>query len=143
MKKQFVILAMCAIVLLTSACVAAQKGMGNTSGVARGVLSPIITLSGTIVEIHVGPCVDATMGNDPIGIHLFVQTSGGTEVNLHLGPARVIDRIVAPMSPGQTISFDAFSTPDLAPNAYIAKTLFWQNEVIKLRDDALRPFWAK
>lgn len=143
MKKQFVTLVMLAVVLLTSGCLAAQKGMGNPGGVARGILPPIITLSGTILEIHVGPCLDAIMGNDPIGIHLFVRALNGTEVNLHLGPARVIDNIVAPMSPGQAISFDAFSKPDLAPNAYIAKTLFWKNEVIELRDDFLRPFWAK
>jgi ferric-dicitrate binding protein FerR (iron transport regulator) len=76
-------------------------------------------------------------------MHFIVQTSDGIEINLHLGPARVVDTLVALLSPGQTISFEAFTTPDLSADTFIAKTVSWESGFIEFRDDALRPFWAK
>ena len=59
--------------LLFAMPAAAQKGMGEPTGVARqAVKPPTETMSGTIKDIKVGPC-ERTTGRSLEGVHLIVQ----------------------------------------------------------------------
>jgi hypothetical protein len=128
--------------LLLSMSALAQKGTGETTGVAQqAVKPPVITVSGQVLEIKTGPCENTT-GQSPVGTHLIVQSEDGANLNIHLGPENAVDHIVDQLTIGQTVTFEAFRTERLPDNAYIAKSLLLDDKVIYLRDDNLRPSWA-
>ena len=142
MRNTFSIIAVLMVVTLLSVPAVAQKGTGNTTGIAAsGEILDIVTMSGKIVEIHVGPCENTT-GKYFIGVHLIILTKEGLEINLHIGPADAVAYIIQRLSLGQTITFEAFRTDELPENAYDAKTLIFGNTFIELRDESLHPFWA-
>jgi hypothetical protein len=121
---------------------AAQKGMGEPTGVARqAVKPPIETMSGTIKEIKTGPC-ERTTGRSLEGVHLIVQAKNGKAINLHQGPAAALEDILDHLSAGQQITFEAFRTDAMPPDAYVAKSLKAGDTAFELRDDNLRPNWA-
>jgi hypothetical protein len=128
--------------LLFTMPAAAQKGAGEATGVARqAVKPPIETMSGTIKEIKVGPC-ERTTGRSLEGAHLIVQAADGKTINLHLGPTAALEDVLDQLSAGQQISFEAFRTDAMPPDAYVAKTLRTGDTTFALRDDTLRPNWA-
>ena len=90
--------------LLFAVPAAAQKGMGEPTGVARqAVKPPIETMSGTIKDIKIGPC-ERTTGRSLEGVHLIVQAENGKTINLHLGPAAALEDVLDQLSAGQQIS---------------------------------------
>jgi hypothetical protein len=130
-----------ALAIMVSAPVSAQRGMGESAGVAQqAVKPPVTTVSGKILDIRTGPC-EKTAGKSPRGTHLIVQ-SDGTTLNIHLGPAKAVDHVVAQLTPGQSVTFEVFRTETMPADAYIAKSLTVEEKVIYLRDDNLRPSWA-
>lgn len=145
MKKHIWIYTLTAgMVLSLSGSVAnAQKGIGDSSGVAKQAIKPAsISMTGKVLSVDTHPC-GKTTGKAPLGTHLKVLTSDDVEVNLHVGPADEVKELVKNISSGQDIRFDAFRTEDLPPANYVAKTLYVNDEEITLRDDTtLRPFWA-
>lgn len=119
----------------------AQKGTGDSVGVApSNALPTVVRTSGTVRRIDVAPC-ESTTGRAPMGVHLTVDTPDGP-VNLHLGPVAAVDHVLDQLAEGQSITFDAFRTDALPPDARIAKTLQLDGKTIVLRDDRLRPAWA-
>ncbi|MFO1152727.1 MAG: hypothetical protein U1E42_03530 [Rhodospirillales bacterium] len=128
--------------LLFTMPAAAQKGMGEPTGVARqAVKPPIETMSGTIKEIKVGRC-ERTTGRSLEGVHLIVQAADGNTINLHLGPTGALEDVLDQLSVGQQITFEAFRTDAMPPDAYVAKSLKAGDTAFELRDDNLRPNWA-
>ena len=128
--------------LLWALPAAAQKGMGEPTGVGQqAVKPPIETMSGTIKEIKTGPC-ERTTGRSLEGVHLLVQAESGKTVNLHLGPAAALEDVVEHLSTGQQITFEAFRTDAMPQDAYVAKSLKAGDTTFDLRDDSLRPNWA-
>ena len=121
---------------------AAQKGMGEPTGVAREVVKPPVeTMSGAIKAIDKGPC-KRTTGRSMEGVHLIVQAQGGQTINLHLGPTAALDDMLDHLSAGEQITFEAFRTDAMPQDAYVAKSLTAGGQTFELRDDALRPNWA-
>jgi hypothetical protein len=130
------------LVLLSAVPAAAQKGMGEPTGVARQPAKPPIeTMSGTIKDIKTGPC-ERTTGRSLEGVHLIVQMEYGKTINLHLGPAAALEDVLDRLSPGQQITCDAFRTEAMPEDAYVAKSLKVGDTTFDLRDDSLRPNWA-
>ena len=130
------------LVLLFAMPAAAQKGMGEPTGVARqAVKPPIETMSGAIKNIKVGPC-ERTTGRSLQGVHLIVQAESGKTINLHLGPAAALDDVLDQLSAGQQVTFEAFRTDAMPQDAYVAKSLKIGDTTFELRDDNLRPNWA-
>ena len=135
------------IIMLLSAALfalpaAAQKGMGEPTGVARqAVKPPVQAMSGTIKDIKIGPC-ERTTGRSLVGVHLVVQAENDKAINLHLGPEGALENVVDQLSVGQPITFEAFRTDLMPEGAYVAKSLKVGNEEFDLRDDNLRPNWA-
>ena len=128
--------------LLFAMPAAAQKGMGEPTGVARqAVKPPIETMSGTIKDIKTGPC-ERTTGRSLEGVHLIVQAENGKTINLHLGPAAALEDVLDQLSAGQQITFEAFRTDAMPQDAYVAKSLKAGDTTFELRDDTLRPNWA-
>ena len=128
--------------LLIAVPAAAQKGMGEPTGVARqAVKPPIETMSGTIKDIKTGPC-ERTTGRSLEGVHLIVQAETGKTINLHLGPAAALEDVLDQLSVGQQITFEAFRTDAMPQDAYVAKSLKAGDATFDLRDDNLRPNWA-
>ena len=122
----------------------AQKGMGETTGIAQSADKPGLTpITGKVVEIKVGPC-EATTGRSAKGIHLLLQADEGQQTNLHLGPVRAVADLVDQLSVGETVSADAFRTDAMPANAYIAQAVtLADGQRIELRDTDLRPSWAQ
>jgi hypothetical protein len=124
----------------------AQKGTGNTNGVASSNTEVAIeNISGKIQKIITEPCTQTT-GRFPTGIHMLVETLKDQKkntFNVHLGPADMVSEISEQLSVGQSIELSVFSTEDLPENHYIAKKLSVDGKTFELRDDDLRPFWAK
>jgi hypothetical protein len=128
--------------LLFAVPAAAQKGMGEPTGVARqAVKPPIETMSGTIKDIKIGPC-KRTTGRSREGAHLIVQTESGKTINLHLGPTAALKDDLDQLSAGQQLTFEAFRTDAMPQDAYVAKSLKAGDKTFDLRDDNLRPRWA-
>ncbi len=128
--------------LLLSVTAAAQKGTGETAGVAQQAEKPVvITLSGKLLEIKTGPCENTT-GRSPEGTHLILLSNEGAKLNIHLGPKNVVDPVVDQLATGQSFTVEAFRSERLPENAYIAKSLLLDDKLMNLRDDNLRPSWA-
>ncbi len=120
----------------------AQKGTGEPAGVGRqAVKPPIEAMSGTIKDVKRGPC-EKTTGRSVEGVHLIVQAQDNRTINLHLGPASSLADVIAQLSPGQEIKFDAFRTERMPKDAYVAKSLTAGGKSFALRNDSLRPKWA-
>jgi hypothetical protein len=128
--------------LLCAMLAAAQKGMGEPTGVARqAVTPPIETMSGTIKDIEIGPC-ERTTGRSLEGVHLIVQAESGKTINLHLGPAAALEDVLDQLSAAQQITFEAFRTDAMPQDAYVAKSLKAGDTTFDVRDDSFRPNWA-
>ncbi len=128
--------------LLFAVPAAAQKGMGEPTGVGRqAVKPPIETMSGSIKDIKIGRC-ERTTGRSLEGVHLIVQTESGKTINLHLGPAAALEDVLDQLSAGEQVTFEAFRTDAMPQDAYVAKSLKAGDTTFDLRDDNLRPNWA-
>lgn len=142
MRKTLIQIIPILAVLLFSASTTAQKGMGDSTGIARQAVKPsVTTLSGKLLEIETGPC-EKTTGRALIGAHLIIHSEDGQTLNLHLGPASAVDHVIDQLAVGQSMRVDAFRTEQLPENAYIVKSVILNDKVIHLRDDNLRPSWA-
>lgn len=129
-----------ALVLATPA--AAQKGIGEQTGVAReAVKPPVQEMSGTVADVKIGAC-EQTTGRSNMGAHLMVTVEGGKTINLHLGPLSAVEHVVEQVPTGTPIAFEAFRTEEMPEDAYVAKSIAVDDKVIHLRDDNLRPSWA-
>ncbi|MBT3070111.1 hypothetical protein KKP04_04415 [Rhodomicrobium sp. Az07] len=121
----------------------AQKGTGESSGVARqGLGLPIEAMSGTIEAVKVGRC-EKTTGRSAEGAHLIVQMPDAKTINLHLGPTFALRDVLKQLSVGQNISFEAFRTERMPKDAFIAKSVKAGDKVFAFRNDSLRPVWAR
>ncbi len=130
-----------AALLILAASANAQRGMGETKGMSQKAIQPAIkTISGKILEIRTGPCGNTT-GRSSMGTHLIVQ-GDKTKLNIHLGPQSEVDHVVNQLSIGSLVTFDVFRTEKMPENAYVAKTLIFNDKIIHLRDHNLRPTWA-
>lgn len=132
---------------LTAALIASvahgQRGVGDPVGVARmAELPPVTEMSGTVTDMKIGRCV-ATTGRADTGLHLMVETAEIDPLDLHLGPADVLAHVIDQVAVGDTVSFEAFRTDAMPENAYVAKTLTFDDKTVHLRDDGLRPSWAR
>jgi len=144
--RNIVVLVLAAIVLSVAMVpvVYAQKGVGDQAGVARQpVLPPVVALSGKLVEIRIGLC-EKTTGQSLVGTHLFVETPGGKNLNIHLGPAAGVADVVAKLSAraNHDMTVKAFRTEKMPENHYVAQSLTFDANTIELRDENLRPVWA-
>ncbi len=121
----------------------AQRGVGDPVGLAQQAQRPeIVTLSGRLVEIHTGPC-ESTTGRAFVGTHLFLETPDGAKLNLHLGPAPAVARIVETLSMGQQLVVQAFRTEKMKEQHYVARLIAAGDAKFELRDENLRPAWAQ
>ena len=142
MKRTLTSIVALSLSLLLSNIAFAQKGIGDDSGIVRqGLAPPVSSISGELLDIKSGPC-EKTTGKANIGTHLIIQGSKGQKLNIHLGPANAVDHVVEKLSLKQPLYLDVFHTERMPVNAYIAKSLTIDGEVIHLRDENLRPSWA-
>lgn len=123
--------------------VVAQKGMGDSNGMARSGEQPtFVTLEGTLDHIKTGPC-EHTTGSAVIGTHLFIDTEDSDELlNVHLGAAYALESFVNELEIGQTLKFQAFRTENMGRMEVIAIKIITDGKTLQLRDDNLRPVWA-
>lgn len=128
----------------------AQRGMGDTTGIARQVYQgetekpEIETLTGTLVAVESKPCENTT-GRAFVGTHLLIEEDSESEPwNVHLGPKAVIEEMTSQLKVGEAVTVKAFRTEQMKQRHYVAQTLNVgnQEEAIQLRDETLRPVWA-
>jgi hypothetical protein len=128
--------------MLATSVAEAQRGVGQTSGIARqGVEVPRVTLAGVVVEVEVGPCENTT-GRSLVGTHFFLKTPEGKTLNIHLGPADQMEAILNALPVGEEVQVQAFRTERMQADHYVARSITVGDEVLRLRDDNLRPVWA-
>jgi hypothetical protein len=142
MKRR--IIALVALVLLSGAVAPvaqAQRGQGDPSGVARQAVKPeVVSLSGKVLTVETGPC-PSTTGRALAGTHLWVKTQG-KKLNIHLGPAEVVQDLADQMPRGTQITIEAYRTAAMPEDHYVAQTLKFEGSTIQLRDAGFRPYWA-
>lgn len=132
---------MVGMLLFSSVAVQSQKGTGAADGIVRQNLElPVTEMTGELAAVKTGPC-ERTSGKSPLGTHLLIK-SGDRMLNLHLGPAEAVRDVVEQLDVGDKVVFDAFRTDRLPANAYIAKSITLDDNMMELRDDHLRPRWA-
>ncbi len=130
------------VALLMAGAAMAQRGTGEASGVARqGLNLPIVTVTGTVSEVKIGPCENTT-GRSAVGAHLMVKAADNRVINLHLGPAASVDDVLKAVKAGMPITADTFRTDRMPQDAYVVRTITVGNQAIQLRDSTLRPRWA-
>ena len=132
-----------ALAIATSAVVA-QRGVGEQTGVARMPTKPeIVTLSGKLTAINVGPC-EHTTGRAQVGVHLIVEPTAqsieGTAtakvepLNIHVGPANVVEEMLTKFPVGTQLTIAAFRTEKMPANQYVAQSLKSDSTTVTLRD---------
>ena len=128
---------------VTVAPAAAQRGMGEPSGVARGGAVDLGGLAGAITDTKVGACANTT-GRAVEGAHLVVALPDGQDADLHLGPttADVVGDILDAAEPGAEVEAEVFRTDAMPFGTFAAVTVTIGDETWRLRDDGLRPSWA-
>ena len=131
----------------------AQRGVGDQSGVARMPVKPeIVTLSGKLTAINVGPC-EKTTGRGQVGVHLIVEptmpsadatpeTNKPEPLNIHVGPAAMVQEMVNKFPIGTQLTIAAFRTDKMPADQYVAQSLKSDTTTVTLRDESLRPVWA-
>lgn len=120
----------------------AQKGQGETEGLARqGATPEMEAIAGTLERVKTGPCEHST-GRAQVGTHLLIREDDGRVVNVHVGPSRAVRPFVNSLTTGDALEITAFRTELLPPDQYIAKTIRTDDETYTVRSDDLRPFWA-
>lgn len=119
-----------------------QRGVGKSTGIARLADRPkVIELTGTLEAIKIGPC-EHTKGRSPVGVHIVLAQDKDKKLNVHLGPAAVVQTLISHLKTGDKLTVEAFRTDALPADQYIAKSLSVDGKVVTLRDASLRPFWA-
>ena len=132
-----------ALLGVASSTAYAQKGVGDSSGVASRAVKPeIISLTGRLIEIRTGLC-ESTTGKSPIGTHFILETPDGKKLNVHLGPAAAVADMVAKLTVGHEVAVKAFRTEKLKADHFVAQSITEGENRIELRDAELRPVWAQ
>jgi predicted Fe-Mo cluster-binding NifX family protein len=72
----------------------------------------------------------------------MIKTSDGKTVNIHLGPAAVVEFVTKELSRDMEVKVKAFRTTKTKKGQYIARTLTFGDRTVELRDENLRPAWA-
>ena len=128
--------------LIWTATAPGQLGIGDNKGIVQQRLKPrLVHLSGKLQQISTHPCENTT-GKAELGTHLVLKDKNGQELNIHLGPASEVSKIVKRLSVGNEFELIGFRTDKMPLNHYVAKTLILPSHIIHLRDSALRPFWS-
>jgi hypothetical protein len=135
--------AFCILLGLTGLASAGQKGLGDSTGIARAEVRPeVVSLSGQLIQYNTHPC-EMTTGKAPLGTHLLLKIADGREINLHLGPSTDIKRLLAEVKEGSTLQVQAFRTEKMKENDYVAVSLNDGKQTVVMRDlKTLRPVWA-
>jgi hypothetical protein len=129
------------VLMATPGSALAQKGLGDTEGIARqGLDLPVLDLSGVVDEVVTEQCA-MTTGRAAIGAHMILKTPDDTILNIHLGPAAALAELLDSLRPGESVAVTAFRTDPMPANAYVARTITVGDMDFALRDDALRPNW--
>ena len=143
MMKSLIAIALLSVLAITPSNIWAQRGMGFQSGVGQQTSKPEgESFQGTISEILSQNCPLST-GRSPVGNHLVVDLDSGQKINLHLGPAFALETLVSKLTTGQAIGAEAFRTAAMPKDHYAAVSLTINGERTVLRDENLRPIWAK
>jgi hypothetical protein len=139
-KKGF---AFCMLLGLTGLANAGQKGLGDSTGIARAEVRPeVVSLTGELIKYNTHPC-EMTTGKAPLGTHLILKMADGRAINLHLGPSTDIERLMAGVKAGSPLQVKAFRTKKMKENDYVAVSLTDDKQTVVLRDPkTLRPVWA-
>jgi hypothetical protein len=141
-RKGIVIFLSTLLLLIWSFTAHAQRGMGDSEGVAQQILKPcLVHVSGRLQEIKTHPCENTT-GKADLGTHLILKDNQDQELNIHLGPTPVLSKTVKRLKLGGKIELLGFRTDKLPLNQYVAKTLIFGSNIIQLRNSDLRPYWA-
>lgn len=120
----------------------AQRGVGDTQGVAQQPTKPkVVSLSGKVLEVKTESC-QTTTGRSPLGTHLIMETSKGKKLNIHLGPVNAVGSVAKELSEGQKVKVKAFRTKKMKKGQYVARKLTFGSRTVELRDETLRPAWA-
>lgn len=131
------------LLLLLNIPAFAQKGLGDSTGMARSGEQPaFVMLEGTLDHIKTGPC-EHTTGHAVVGTHLFIDMEDREDLlNVHLGAAYALESFVSNLEIGQKVQIQAFQTDGMKPLDFIAKEITADGHTLQLRDENLRPFWA-
>jgi len=131
------------IALLVAPLAYAQKGIGDSRGVAQQGENPaVVSLLGNVLEVKTGPC-ESTTGRAETGTHFLLETADGQKLNIHLGPETAVADITEQLCEGKAVSVQAFRTDKMPESHFVAQSLSLDSRTFTLRDDGLRPIWSQ
>jgi len=131
-----------AVLGLAASAAMAQRGAGDPAGVARSGNTPeIVTLSGKVLEVQTEPCTNTT-GRSTLGTHFLMKTAEGKTLNIHLGPAGMVESAAKELVQDKAVKVQAFRTEKMKEQHYVAQTLSYDGRSVTLRDETLQPVWA-
>jgi len=120
-------------------------GAGNPRGAARQPNKPkLVALSGEVVKVVKVKTEPRKMttGRSPLVTYFVMKTPDGKTVNIHLGPAKIVESVAKKLPRGEKVKVEAYRTKNTAKRHYIARSLTIGDRTIELRDKTLRPTWA-
>jgi len=120
---------------------AAQRGMGEATGVARDAPYDVRGIAGRLEETVVGTC-EATTGRAVEGAHLVLALPDGQTAEVHLGPRGAVEELLAAADAGDEVRAEVFRTEAMPFGAFAAVTVTVDGQTFRLRGDDLRPTWA-
>lgn len=135
------ITALALALVVASAGASAQRGMGESAGVAQGAAPDRSALRGEISEVIVETCAQTT-GRYREGVHVVVAMPDGQTANVHLGPASEVQDVLDAAAVGDEVTAEVFQTDAMPFGAFVAVTVTIDGETFRLRGDDLRPRWA-
>jgi hypothetical protein len=131
-----------AVLGLAASAALAQRGAGDSAGVARSGDTPeIVALSGKVLKVQTEPCTNTT-GRSFLGTHFLMKTAEGETLNIHLGPAGMVEFAAKELVQDKAVKVQAFRTEKMKERHYVAQTLSLDGRNLMLRDEALQPVWA-
>ncbi len=144
MKRRLVLVTAGALLWsVVASCAYAQRGMGDPVGVASQAVRPeVVALSGEVLKVNTEPC-KMTTGPAYLGTHFLLKTPKGEELNVHLGPADRVSYVTEQLPLGENVTVNAFRTAKMPENHYVAQSVTFDGTTIQLRDENLRPLWAR
>ncbi|NLS93073.1 MAG: hypothetical protein GXX96_13035 [Planctomycetaceae bacterium] len=142
MKRASITMLALAVCALVTPAALAQRGVGESEGVARKTVLPkTVTLEGTVVKVETGPCENTT-GRAFTGTHFLLENSKGKTLNVHLGPAGIVDFVAKELTKGKKVKVEAFRTEQMKENHYVARAITCDGRAVTLRNASLQPAWA-
>lgn len=141
MKRLLILILLIAGFFLLAIDALASGSNFTGTHIQKGSDPEVVEIKGEVKHVLEEVCKHGT-GRKEKGMHLIVTAEDGNDYNVHIGPSDEVSQHVENLV-GETLELKVFKTKKLSEGHYIAKEFTRDGEIIELRDDNLKPYWAE